>query len=94
MNLKWKNEWRKALNWKRTNKTSRLAPRSGIMYSIPISLVKDTRTKLERSDIDVVLDGEIDDFIKEFLLDKERKTAGRLCPNLRESPRNCVLLRL
>lgn len=33
----------------------------------PYRLVKDTRTKLERSDIDVVLDGEIDDFIKEFL---------------------------
>lgn len=34
----------------------------------PYRLVKDTRTKYERSDIDDVLDGDIDDFMKEFLL--------------------------
>jgi peptide chain release factor 2 len=33
--------------------------------------VKDTRTKYEVTDVDAVLDGDIDDFIKEFLLYKK-----------------------
>ena len=38
----------------------------------PYRLVKDTRTKFEVTDVDAVLDGDIDDFIKEFLLYKKR----------------------
>ncbi|HEV2763271.1 MAG TPA: peptide chain release factor 2 [Pyrinomonadaceae bacterium] len=34
----------------------------------PYRLVKDTRTKLERGDVDAVLGGDIDDFIKGYLL--------------------------
>ena len=34
----------------------------------PYRLVKDARTKLERGDVDAVLDGDIDDFIKAYLL--------------------------
>ncbi len=34
----------------------------------PYQLVKDTRTKLERGNVDAVLAGDIDDFIKAFLL--------------------------
>jgi peptide chain release factor 2 len=41
----------------------------------PYRLVKDTRTKYERTDVDAVLDGDLDDFIKEYLLWK-RKAAN------------------
>ena len=37
----------------------------------PYRLAKDTRTKYEETDVDAVLDGEIDGFIKEFLLFKK-----------------------
>jgi peptide chain release factor 2 len=40
----------------------------------PYRLVKDARTKLERGNVDAVLDGEIDDFIKAYLL--ERRSAA------------------
>lgn len=43
----------------------------------PYRLVKDTRTKLEQTDVDNVLDGDIDAFIKEFLLFKK----GIVSPN-------------
>ncbi|MBC7797383.1 MAG: peptide chain release factor 2, partial [Pyrinomonadaceae bacterium] len=37
----------------------------------PYRLIKDARTKYERSDVENVLNGDIDDFIKEFLLTKK-----------------------
>lgn len=36
----------------------------------PYKLVKDTRTGLERTDVDQVLDGDINDFIKSFLMEQ------------------------
>jgi peptide chain release factor 2 len=41
----------------------------------PYRLVKDTRTKFERTDVEAVLDGDLDDFVKQFLLLKKGKTA-------------------
>ena len=41
----------------------------------PYRLVKDVRTKYETSNVDAVLDGDLDDFIKEYLLSK-REVAG------------------
>lgn len=42
----------------------------------PYKLVKDTRTKYEQTNVDAVLDGEIDEFIKEFLLFKKGAAAA------------------
>ena len=36
----------------------------------PYRLAKDVRTKYETSDVDAVLDGDIDHFIREYLLQK------------------------
>jgi peptide chain release factor 2 len=38
----------------------------------PYRLVKDVRTKFERSDVDTVLDGDINDFIKTYLAYKSK----------------------
>jgi peptide chain release factor 2 len=42
----------------------------------PYRLVKDTRTKYEVSDVDAVLDGDIDPFINEFLIFKKGASAN------------------
>ena len=34
-------------------------------------MIKDVRTNIERGDVNNVLDGDINDFIKAFLLEKE-----------------------
>jgi len=44
----------------------------------PYRLVKDTRTKFERTDVETVLDGDINEFIKEFLLFKKMGQAEKL----------------
>ncbi len=38
----------------------------------PYRLVKDVRTKHERTDVDAVLDGDLDSFIREYLIEKSR----------------------
>jgi peptide chain release factor 2 len=43
----------------------------------PYKLVKDARTGVERTDAHVVLDGDLDDFIKAFLLGLQETSAGK-----------------
>lgn len=48
--------------------------RSYILH--PYKLVKDHRTKLEKHDVEAVLDGSIDDFIKAYLIEKTKNNRG------------------
>lgn len=41
----------------------------------PYKLVKDLRTKFETSDVEGVLDGNLDEFMREYLLSPRRETA-------------------
>lgn len=41
----------------------------------PYKMVKDHRTKVEKGDVDRVLDGDLDDFIKAYLLSKKEQTS-------------------
>jgi peptide chain release factor 2 len=43
----------------------------------PYRLVKDTRTKYETGNVDAVLDGDLDPFIKEYLLQASRQQIGK-----------------
>jgi peptide chain release factor 2 len=44
----------------------------------PYKLVKDARTGVERTDAQVVLDGDLDDFIKAFLLEAQEQSSAQL----------------
>lgn len=44
----------------------------------PYRLAKDVRTKYERADVDTVLDGDLDDFIKSYLVFKSKAERGEV----------------
>jgi peptide chain release factor 2 len=43
----------------------------------PYQMIKDHRTKLQRGDVDKVLDGDLDEFIKVYLMQKASGTLGQ-----------------
>lgn len=47
----------------------------------PYRLIKDTRTKFERSDVETVLNGDIDDFIKAFLVFRQQQKGSAAAEN-------------
>jgi peptide chain release factor 2 len=46
----------------------------------PYRLAKDVRTKYERADVDTVLDGDLDEFIKSYLVFKSKVERGEALP--------------
>ena len=48
----------------------------------PYRLAKDVRTKYETSDVDAVLDGDLDEFIKQYLVLKSRTARGEGSPDV------------
>ena len=48
----------------------------------PYRLAKDVRTKYETSDVDGVLDGDLDEFIKQYLVLKSRMARGEGSPDM------------
>jgi peptide chain release factor 2 len=47
----------------------------------PYQLIKDHRTKYQDSQVQKVLDGDIDDFIKTYLMQKASGTLGQATPD-------------
>ena len=45
----------------------------------PYRLIKDHRTKFEVGDVDRVLNGDLDPFIRNFLLSRRKGTLGKRC---------------
>ena len=52
----------------------------------PYRLAKDVRTKHETADVDAVLDGDLDEFIKQYLMLKSRATREAATPETANTP--------
>jgi len=70
MNSNWKNESGNCrVGSKQSRHLFRIADQK--LRTGALSTRKDTRTKLERGNVDAVLGGDLDDFIKAYLLSKK-----------------------
>jgi peptide chain release factor 2 len=52
----------------------------------PYRLAKDVRTKHETADVDAVLDGDLDEFIKQYLMLKSRASREAATPETSNTP--------
>ena len=73
MNIIKNNKWKNCKRSKTTKKEIGFGSQIRSYVLAPYRMVKDHRTKHETGDVDRVLDGDLDDFIKAYLLSKKGK---------------------
>ena len=55
----------------------------------PYQLIKDHRTKVERGDVQKVLDGDLDPFIRAYLLARKPRASSKSSQTMTQTPLKC-----